>query len=150
MSSQILPSSFPFHNGHNQTINESVTEATYPNSSATISNFSNTTSTDELMNQEWIKILITVFSASIMIFIIIAAIFGNLLVIISVMRVRKLRYGDKSGPPIQLPWGDVLSAVDKLRHAMKASLKASMLDGITQSWVVPPQPLTVISNPFNS
>jgi hypothetical protein len=91
MSSQTLPSSFPFNNGHNQTINESVTEATYPNSSATISNFSNTTSTEELMNQEWIKILITVFSASIMIFIIIAAIFGNLLVIISVMRVRKLR-----------------------------------------------------------
>lgn len=44
-----------------------------------------------MMNQEWIKILITVFAASIMIFIIIAAIFGNLLVIISVIRVRKLR-----------------------------------------------------------
>lgn len=55
-----------------------------------ISNFSNT-STEEMVDQEWIKVLITVFSAFIMIFIIIAAIFGNLLVIISVMRVRKLR-----------------------------------------------------------
>ncbi|CRK89466.1 CLUMA_CG003205, isoform C [Clunio marinus] len=60
----------------------------YPN--ATISKISNN-STEEMIDQEWIKILITAFTASLMIFIIIAAIFGNLLVIISVMRVRKLR-----------------------------------------------------------
>lgn len=46
---------------------------------------------DDNLNDEWIDIIITIFKASIMIFIIVAAIFGNLLVIISVMRVRKLR-----------------------------------------------------------
>lgn len=93
------------------TIREMALEAvSYSN--ATISNISNT-STDENADQEWFRVLITVFSAAIMvrnsirstrlnfvikcnlfprqIFIIIAAIFGNLLVIISVMRVRKLR-----------------------------------------------------------
>lgn len=58
-------------------------------SNATIESPSN--NTEEMTDQEWIKVLITVFSAFIMIFIIMAAIFGNLLVIISVMRVRKLR-----------------------------------------------------------
>lgn len=94
MSSQILSpksSSSPFNNEQNLTINGLVTDRTFSYSNATISNISNTTSTEEMMDQEWIKILITVFSASIMITIIIAAIFGNLLVIISVMRVRKLR-----------------------------------------------------------
>lgn len=87
-----LPSSSSFNNEQILTINElDVTERTFSYSNATISNFSNTNSTEEMMDQEWIKILITVFTASIMIFIIIAAIFGNLLVIISVMRVRKLR-----------------------------------------------------------
>ncbi|XP_069962224.1 octopamine receptor beta-2R [Bactrocera oleae] len=40
---------------------------------------------------EWFDVVYLVFKASLMLFIIIAAIFGNLLVIISVMRVRKLR-----------------------------------------------------------
>ncbi|XP_011186052.2 octopamine receptor beta-2R [Zeugodacus cucurbitae] len=40
---------------------------------------------------EWFDVVFLVFKASLMLFIIIAAIFGNLLVIISVMRVRKLR-----------------------------------------------------------
>lgn len=95
MSSQTLSpklsSSSSFNNEQILTINELVTDAvTFSNSNATISNFSNT-STEEMMDQEWIKVLITVFTAFIMIFIITAAIFGNLLVIISVMRVRKLR-----------------------------------------------------------
>lgn len=94
MSSQTLSprlsSSSSFNNEKILTINELVTDVTFSNSNTTISNFSNT-STEEMMDQEWIKVLITVFSAFIMIFIIIAAIFGNLLVIISVMRVRKLR-----------------------------------------------------------
>ena len=42
-------------------------------------------------SEEWMSTLMLIFSASIMIFIIVAAIFGNLLVIISVMRNRKLR-----------------------------------------------------------
>lgn len=46
---------------------------------------------DLMDHQDWMKILIHIVSAAIMIFIIMAAIFGNLLVIISVMRVRKLR-----------------------------------------------------------
>ena len=93
MSSQKLSrhnsSSSSFNNERNltATIIEMVTEATFSN---TTINPSNITS-EQMMDQEWIKILITVFSAFIMIFIIIAAIFGNLLVIISVMRVRKLR-----------------------------------------------------------
>lgn len=95
-SSPSLSSSSSFSNEHT-TINnhESITNDVSPNSSNN-STFSNSSSTDEIMeimDQEWIKVLITVFTASIMIFIIVAAIFGNLLVIISVMRVRKLRYG---------------------------------------------------------
>lgn len=93
MSSQTLSprlsSSSSFNNEKYSTINELVTDGTFSNSN-TISNFSNSIA-EEMMDQEWIKVLITVFSAFIMIFIIIAAIFGNLLVIISVMRVRKLR-----------------------------------------------------------
>ncbi|XP_037955621.1 octopamine receptor beta-2R [Teleopsis dalmanni] len=42
-------------------------------------------------NSDWLDTLILSFKAAIMLFIIIAAIFGNMLVIISVMRVRKLR-----------------------------------------------------------
>lgn len=47
-----------------------------------------TPDTDE---SDWLDMLILILKASIMISIIIAAIFGNLLVIISVMRNRKLR-----------------------------------------------------------
>lgn len=83
-----LSSSSSFTTENIQTISEMVSAIS--NSNSTISNFSNT-STEEMMDQEWIKVLITVFSAFIMVFIIMAAIFGNLLVIISVMRVRKLR-----------------------------------------------------------
>lgn len=83
-----LSSSSSFTTENIQTISEMVSAVS--NSNTTISNFSNT-STEEMMDQEWIKVLITVFSAFIMVFIIMAAIFGNLLVIISVMRVRKLR-----------------------------------------------------------
>lgn len=92
-SSPSLSSSSSFSNEH-ITINnhELITNDTLPNSTIN-SIFSNSSSTEEIMDQEWIKVLITVFTASIMIFIIVAAIFGNLLVIISVMRVRKLRYG---------------------------------------------------------
>ncbi|CAG9809871.1 unnamed protein product [Chironomus riparius] len=90
-SSPSLSSSSSFSNDH-ITINnhELITNDTLPNSTIN-SIFSNSSSTEEIMDQEWIKVLITVFTASIMIFIIVAAIFGNLLVIISVMRVRKLR-----------------------------------------------------------
>ncbi|XP_017479047.1 PREDICTED: octopamine receptor beta-3R-like [Rhagoletis zephyria] len=42
-------------------------------------------------SSEWFDVVLLVLKASLMLFIIIAAIFGNLLVIISVMRVRKLR-----------------------------------------------------------
>lgn len=42
--------------------------------------------------EEWIDVVVLVLKASIMILIIVAAIFGNLLVIVSVMRNRKLRY----------------------------------------------------------
>lgn len=42
-------------------------------------------------SEEWMSVIVLIFTASIMIFIIVAAIFGNLLVIISVMRNRKLR-----------------------------------------------------------
>jgi hypothetical protein len=80
-------SSSSFTTENIQTISEMVAQAI--SNSTTIRNPSN--STEEMTDQEWIKVLITVFSAFIMIFIIIAAIFGNLLVIISVMRVRKLR-----------------------------------------------------------
>lgn len=41
---------------------------------------------------QWVDTFLLILKASIMIFIIVAAIFGNLLVIISVMRNRKLRY----------------------------------------------------------
>lgn len=46
-----------------------------------------TTATDG----NWLDVLFVIFKASIMISIIVAAVFGNLLVIISVMRNRKLR-----------------------------------------------------------
>lgn len=72
---------------------EAVTMAIFDRNNTTIfTDIYNTTSTDVIPDQEWIKILTTVFSAFIMIFIIVAAIFGNMLVIISVMRVRKLRW----------------------------------------------------------
>ncbi len=45
----------------------------------------------QLSENEWFDVTILVLKASIMILIIVAAIFGNLLVIVSVMRVRKLR-----------------------------------------------------------
>lgn len=45
----------------------------------------------KLNENEWFDVTILVLKASIMILIIVAAIFGNLLVIVSVMRVRKLR-----------------------------------------------------------
>ena len=53
-------------------------------------------STSETLDQsaeesEWIDVVILVLKSSIMILIIVAAIFGNLLVIVSVMRHRKLR-----------------------------------------------------------
>lgn len=71
---------------------EAVTMAIFDRNNTTIfTDIYNTTSTDVIPDQEWIKVLMTVFSAFIMIFIIVAAIFGNMLVIISVMRVRKLR-----------------------------------------------------------
>lgn len=47
---------------------------------------------DGANSADWLDVVYLVFTASLMLFIIIAAIFGNLLVIISVMRVRKLRY----------------------------------------------------------
>lgn len=94
MSSQALSpklsSSSSFNNEQIKTIIKRAAD-TFSQPNATISSNISNTSTDDMMNQEWIKILITVFAASIMIFIIIAAIFGNLLVIISVIRVRKLR-----------------------------------------------------------
>lgn len=43
------------------------------------------------IDNDWLDVLLLVFKASIMISIIVAAVFGNLLVIISVMRNRKLR-----------------------------------------------------------
>lgn len=43
------------------------------------------------IDNDWLDVLILIFKASIMISIIVAAVFGNLLVIISVMRNRKLR-----------------------------------------------------------
>lgn len=86
-STQRLSSSSSFTTENIQTISEMAAQAF---SNSTIRNPSNN-STEGVVEQEWIKTLITVFSAFIMIFIIIAAIFGNLLVIISVMRVRKLR-----------------------------------------------------------
>lgn len=43
------------------------------------------------IDSEWINKLILILKSAIMILIIVAAIFGNLLVIISVMRHRKLR-----------------------------------------------------------
>lgn len=46
---------------------------------------------DGANSADWLDVVYLVFTASLMLFIIIAAIFGNLLVIISVMRVRKLR-----------------------------------------------------------
>lgn len=72
------------------TVTESVTDETYWYTNKTF-NITSNIRTDEEMDQEWINVLITIFAASIMIFIIVAAIFGNLLVIISVVRVRKLR-----------------------------------------------------------
>uniref|UniRef100_A0A1A9WGM8 G-protein coupled receptors family 1 profile domain-containing protein n=1 Tax=Glossina brevipalpis TaxID=37001 RepID=A0A1A9WGM8_9MUSC len=45
----------------------------------------------DLETSDWLDDALLVLKASVMLFIIIAAIFGNLLVIISVMRVRKLR-----------------------------------------------------------
>uniref|UniRef100_A0A034VIK4 Octopamine receptor beta-2R n=1 Tax=Bactrocera dorsalis TaxID=27457 RepID=A0A034VIK4_BACDO len=46
---------------------------------------------DVANSSEWFHVVLLVLKTSLMLFIIIAAIFGNLLVIISVMRVRKLR-----------------------------------------------------------
>lgn len=43
-------------------------------------------------DKHWLDIILLILKATIMILIIMAAIFGNLLVIISVMRHRKLRY----------------------------------------------------------
>jgi hypothetical protein len=56
-----------------------------------ISSSSNSSNSDYSENEDWIDVTLLILKASIMIFIIIAAIFGNLLVIVSVMRVRKLR-----------------------------------------------------------
>lgn len=59
-----------------------------------ISNISNgniSSSDQSFVDEEWTDVVLLVLKASIMVFIIIAAIFGNLLVIISVMRHRKLR-----------------------------------------------------------
>lgn len=50
-----------------------------------------TVSPNIVKDHDWLDVLFFVFKASIMISIIIAAVFGNLLVIISVMRNRKLR-----------------------------------------------------------
>lgn len=55
----------------------------------TFSVASSTVATD--IEQSWLEFLFVLFKASIMISIIVAAVFGNLLVIISVMRNRKLR-----------------------------------------------------------
>lgn len=49
------------------------------------------TTDTQIADEDWLDILILIFKASIMISIIVAAVFGNLLVIISVMRNRKLR-----------------------------------------------------------
>lgn len=94
-SSQLLSSSpSAYNNDHHIPKNCAwITNDTVLNDYNNITNNCSNSNTEEIMDQEWIKILITVFTASIMIFIIVAAIFGNLLVIISVMRVRKLRYG---------------------------------------------------------
>lgn len=94
MSSLISTSSSSLENITVTTL-KAVTTTIFEMNNTTITNPSNTTTTDEIADQEWIKILMTVFSAFIMIFIIVAAIFGNLLVIISVMRVRKLRWEEK-------------------------------------------------------
>ena len=63
--------------------------------STTVAN-TNETFNNRILNidegEKWINLLVLIFTASIMIFIIVAAIFGNLLVIISVMRNRKLRW----------------------------------------------------------
>lgn len=56
-----------------------------------ISSSSNSSNIENSNNEDWIDVVFLILKASIMIFIIIAAIFGNLLVIVSVMRVRKLR-----------------------------------------------------------
>jgi hypothetical protein len=74
---------------------KSVTTTIFEMNNTTITNPNNSMSTSSdggnPADQEWINLWVTIFSAFIMIFIIVAAIFGNLLVIISVMRVRKLR-----------------------------------------------------------
>lgn len=57
---------------------------------STISQANSTIESDK-EEQQWIDVLLLVFKASIMGLIIIGAIFGNLLVIVSVMRHRKLR-----------------------------------------------------------
>ncbi|XP_055315226.1 octopamine receptor beta-2R isoform X2 [Sitodiplosis mosellana] len=60
-------------------------------SADTASSIQSTVSPSVVKEQNWKDVLFFVFKASIMISIIIAAVFGNLLVIISVMRNRKLR-----------------------------------------------------------
>lgn len=64
---------------------------TTPTPTTTTSSIQSTVSPNTVKEQDWIDVLFFVFKASIMISIIIAAVFGNLLVIISVMRNRKLR-----------------------------------------------------------
>lgn len=55
------------------------------------SSMSSTIAPNVVKENDWVDILFIILKASIMISIIVAAVFGNLLVIISVMRNRKLR-----------------------------------------------------------
>lgn len=50
-----------------------------------------TSAPEQADDSDWLDVLMLIMKASIMISIIVAAVFGNLLVIISVMRNRKLR-----------------------------------------------------------
>ena len=70
---------------------ELVSSTLDPLLNSNISNINDSVSDQNNVNEEWTDVVLLVLKASIMVFIIIAAIFGNLLVIISVMRHRKLR-----------------------------------------------------------
>uniref|UniRef100_A0A1B0DQ68 G-protein coupled receptors family 1 profile domain-containing protein n=1 Tax=Phlebotomus papatasi TaxID=29031 RepID=A0A1B0DQ68_PHLPP len=59
---------------------------------STLSSSNTTRELEKELTEPWIEITLLILKATIMIFIMAAAIFGNLLVIASVMRHRKLRY----------------------------------------------------------
>lgn len=58
---------------------------------STLSSSNTTRELEKELTEPWIEITLLILKATIMIFIMAAAIFGNLLVIASVMRHRKLR-----------------------------------------------------------